>query len=121
MSSKVKHAAKWQALRAAGHNIISTWIDEAGEGDSPDLTALWDRNVRQAATCDLFILYYEFHDSPLKGCLIELGAAMSHNVPVALVPVGAFPSELTTAQYYRNLKTYASVEAAIHYWKEANS
>jgi hypothetical protein len=41
IASKTKHAARWLEYRAQGEPIISTWIDEAGEGASADLHDLW--------------------------------------------------------------------------------
>lgn len=43
--SKVKQAGLWRDLRAAGADVVSTWIDDAGPGESFDRAALWHRCV----------------------------------------------------------------------------
>jgi len=48
IASKSKHAPQWRALRDSGVPIISTWIDEAGEGETLDWTALWKRCIHEA-------------------------------------------------------------------------
>lgn len=42
-ASKVKHAHRWLALRAAGVKTASSWIDEAGEGETADYAELSER------------------------------------------------------------------------------
>ena len=79
IASKTKHAAKWRNLRSQGFNIISTWIDEAGAGESKDLSDLAIRCVNEAKTADRLILYCEDSDI-LKGALIEVGAALAAGV-----------------------------------------
>jgi hypothetical protein len=83
-ASKTKHADKWKALRAGGWPIISTWIDEAGEGESADLEDLWLRCVGEAKSAAAVLLYCEPGDV-LKGAFIEAGAAMASGVPVYAV------------------------------------
>jgi hypothetical protein len=75
-ASKCKHAAKWRDLRASGVNVISTWIDEAEPGQSPDLQSLASRCVSEAARADFVLLYCE-PGEVLKGALIEAGAALA--------------------------------------------
>lgn len=85
MASKTKHADKWKALRAGGVNIISTWIDEAGAGESSDLGELAMRCILEASRhVDRVILYAEEGDV-LKGAYIEVGAALARGVPVYAV------------------------------------
>jgi len=84
ISSKVKHAARWQALRDAGAAIISTWIDEAGPGASSDYHNLAHRCIEEARTADALILYCEPGEI-LKGALIEVGAALAWGRPVLCV------------------------------------
>lgn len=83
-ASKTKHAQKWIDLRASGVNVISTWIDEAGEGASPDLHDLCYRCINEAIECDAMIVYSEDGDY-LKGAFIEMGVALAHNKFVVLV------------------------------------
>jgi hypothetical protein len=85
IASKTKHADRWRTLRKAlksdGINIISTWIDEAGEGESADLTDLAIRCIQEASCADRLILYSE-EGEILKGALIECGAALAFNKQV---------------------------------------
>lgn len=83
-ASRVRHAQKWLDARANGFNVISTWIDEAGEGQTSSMAGLWLRCVYEAKTADALILYRE-GDDPLKGALIETGAALSAGVRVFAV------------------------------------
>lgn len=86
IASKTKHAARWRELRdAQGYNITSTWIDEAGPGESKDLSDLARRCVDEARKANALILYCESGDFPLKGALIEVGAALGAGVPVFVV------------------------------------
>jgi len=84
IASKVAHAPKWRAYRTEGWPIVSTWIDEAGEGESSDLADLTLRCIEEAVSCTHLILYRE-HDEILKGALLECGAALANNVPVYYV------------------------------------
>jgi hypothetical protein len=84
IASKTKHADKWRKLRAKGHDIISTWIDEAGQGESKDLADLAERCINEAKSADRLILYCESEDF-LKGALVEVGAALGAGVPVYVV------------------------------------
>lgn len=85
IASKTKHAPKWQILRDAGVNIISTWIDESEVGQSPNLADLCSRCISESISCDAMIVYAEDGDY-LKGAFIEMGAALSvPNKPIYLV------------------------------------
>jgi len=76
LASKTKHAEHWRAWRSRGLPVISTWIDEAGPGESADLSDLWQRCISEASNCELLICYRE-PDDVLKGAFIELGAALA--------------------------------------------
>lgn len=83
-SSRTRHASIWRALRSAGLPIISTWIDEAGVGETADFGDLWIRCVNEAKSASALILYREDNE-PLKGALIEAGSALGAGVPVFTV------------------------------------
>lgn len=85
IASKTKHAATWRMLRTLGAPIISTWIDEAGVGESLDLGDLWKRCVREASSCELLVLFEEAGDTPFVGAFIEVGAALASSTPVLVV------------------------------------
>jgi hypothetical protein len=89
ISSKTKHAPRWKQLRTDGAPIISSWIDEAVIGESKDYGNLWKRCIEESSHADAFIIYRE-KDEILKGVWIELGAALSHNVPVFAVGIEEF-------------------------------
>lgn len=76
IASKTKHAEHWRGWRSRGLPIISTWIDEAGPGESADLADLWRRCLAESAGCELLVCYRE-PDDVLKGAFIELGAALA--------------------------------------------
>lgn len=89
IASKTRHAALWRDLRDAGAPIISTWIDEAGEGESSDLNDLWRRCIAESCSCDTLIVYRESHDV-LKGAWVEIGAALASGKPVHAVGLDGF-------------------------------
>lgn len=75
-ASKTIHAEKWRNLRASGVNVISTWIDEAGPGESASLMDLWIRCVKESSEADLLIAY-RAPGEILKGALVEIGCALA--------------------------------------------
>lgn len=76
IASKTVHGPRWRRLRDAGHEIISTWIDEAEVGATSDWADLWVRCVCEAASADALLLYREPGEF-LKGALVEAGAALA--------------------------------------------
>lgn len=78
-ASKMRHAWMWQQLRAGGLNVISTWIDEAMDKESPSLPDLWERCVREASEADCTLVYADHSEAPevMKGALVEVGAALA--------------------------------------------
>ena len=90
IASKTKHAERWRFLRdKIGEPIISTWIDEAGEGETTDHADLWRRCIAQAASADVLILYREPGEI-LKGGWIEMGAALAYDRPVYAIGIEEF-------------------------------
>lgn len=106
IASKTKHAQKWVDLRNSGVNIISTWIDEAGDGQSPNLSDLCSRCISESMSCDAMVVYAEDGDY-LKGAFIEMGAALSvPNKPIYLVgSVLPYGSAFTYSQQVFTAKT----------------
>lgn len=84
IASKTVHAPKWRALKDSGCPIISTWIYEAGAGESKSLEDPWLRCVQEATRADVLIAYRE-SEEVLKGALVELGVALGRNKRVFLV------------------------------------
>ncbi|WP_298967675.1 hypothetical protein [uncultured Methylobacterium sp.] len=89
IASKTVHAPRWRKLRAAGFPIISTWIDEAGVGESKCLKDLWRRCITEAAGAAALVLYHEPGEM-LKGAWVEAGAALTRDVPVFGVGVAGY-------------------------------
>jgi hypothetical protein len=81
VASKVRWAPRWRQLRAEGLPIISTWIDEAGAGETGDWADLWCRCLAEVARCHVLILYAD-ESERLKGALVEVGAALALGKPV---------------------------------------
>lgn len=81
VASKTAHAPMWRDLRERGTPIVSTWIDEAGAGETPARSDLWRRCVVEASTADALVLY-QGPGEVLKGALVEAGAALARGVPV---------------------------------------
>jgi nucleoside 2-deoxyribosyltransferase len=80
VASKVKHAEMWRLLRVR-MGIVSTWIDEAGEGQTENYTELAQRCLREVQDSDAVVLFCEPREV-LKGALLEVGAALAYGIPV---------------------------------------
>lgn len=87
-ASLPERPAMWRELRALGHNIISTWIDESDEVATASFMELWDRVAKEVRSATRLVLYVEPDDFPLKGALIEVGIAIGADVPVFVVAPG---------------------------------
>jgi hypothetical protein len=87
VSSRVIHAAMWRGLRK-NHNwpIRSSWIDQAGPGETPDMSQHWATIVGEILQSDALLLYFQPDDFPLKGALVECGVALAYNRPVFIMP-----------------------------------
>lgn len=108
IASKTVHASRWRILRdKVGEPIISTWIDEAGAGESKDLHDLWHRCLTEAAACRVLIAYRE-KDEVFKGGWVEIGAALSSGVPVYAVGLEEF-----TIAKYRGITHFPDMKSAI--------
>ncbi len=107
IASKTRHAAFWRDLRAAGAPIISTWIDETGEGENADLNDLWERCITEVKGCETLIVYRESQDI-LKGAWVEIGAALAIGRPVYAVGLNDF-----TISNYRGITAIHSSAAGI--------
>lgn len=76
VASKTAHASMWREYRSVGAPIISTWIDEAGAGETTDFADLWTRCVMEARDA-LCLVLYRLPGEILKGALVEAGAALA--------------------------------------------
>lgn len=82
VASRVKHADLWRQYRSSGYNITSSWIDEAGEGETSNFSELWERIRQEIVASDALVLYVLKEDYPLKGALVEVGMAFAFSVPI---------------------------------------
>jgi len=87
-ASRVRHADMWRRLRDDGFHVSSSWIDEAGPGQTADLSELWKRVEREVRDATVLVLYVEPDDFPLKGALVETGMALASSVPIIVVSPG---------------------------------
>lgn len=117
IASKTKHAPKWRELRdklkeqyGDDVRIISTWIDEAGPGETTDKKDLALRCLQETRLCDVLICYTE-EGEYLKGAFIEIGAALAYqNQVIAVGPVLPDTSTFIALDYWL---TAPSIEYAI--------
>lgn len=85
-ASRVKHAAMWRALRADGHRIVSTWIDEDTPGATLDRADLINRCLREPSESHRLVWYIEGpQDFPFKLAWGEVCCAIVAGVPVYIV------------------------------------
>lgn len=106
----------WRAIRARGANIISTWIDEDGEGQTASMPDLWKRIIAEVARSSRLVLYVEPEDFPLKGALIEVGAALAFGRPVRVVA----PGVAIEPRSMRPLGSWAS-HPLVSFWDDAEA
>lgn len=112
VASKTKHAAMWKSVLASHQiEIISTWIHEAGPGESIDRADLALRCIAEARDADCLILYCEPGEY-LKGAFIEIGAALAANKPVYVV--GEALPETSTFRCHPCWHQYQSVDAVLN-------
>jgi hypothetical protein len=106
IASKTVHAPRWIGLRSMGAPIISTWIDEAGVGQTADFHDLWERCLSEASSCAVLVAYRQ-RDEIFKGGWVEIGAALASGVPVYAVGLEEF-----TIAKYRGIQHFPTIEAA---------
>ncbi len=103
IASKTKHADRWRKI-ASVHPVSSTWIYEAGEGQSADLNDLWRRCLLEAATSKALVAYRE-DGEVFKGGWVEIGAALAHGVPVHAVGLEEFTiAKFNGITHHRTMK-----------------
>jgi len=126
VASKTYHAPMWRKLRGKGLPVISTWIDEAGEGESASYKDLAERCLREVASADMLILFCKQGDI-LKGAMIEAGASLASNIPVYCVGeseslsrvFSKHPLWFDVESIDRALKTHGIVGKLVHSHKES--
>jgi hypothetical protein len=115
-ASKTIHAPKWRELRVLGFPIISTWIDEAGKGETQSFTDLWMRCINEASQANITLCYREPNET-LKGAFIEVGASLASNRSVFAIGCEefSFVAHSNVTQY----KTLGQALKVIGYLKNA--
>jgi nucleoside 2-deoxyribosyltransferase len=78
----------WREMREDGFPIISTWIDEDGDGDTEDFSELWDRIQNEIAQSAALLFYGDVTDAPWKGAFVEVGIALALGKPVHALIIG---------------------------------
>lgn len=81
VASKANMGDYWKVIRQTARvrydvRIISSWIDESGEGESESMEALWVRCIQEAASCDAVLALHRSGDV-WKGAFVEIGAALA--------------------------------------------
>lgn len=84
IASRTKHANKWINLRNAGHNIVSTWIDEKVPIEDERKQSLAEKFVHEVCDCDVFVLYCEKYDQ-LKDANVEYGIALGAGKKIVII------------------------------------
>lgn len=90
VASKSTHGPDWQILRGLWKGdhprvrVVSTWIDESGEGETADMGDLWSRCIDEASSADLVLAYHEAGEE-WKGAFVEIGAALAAGADVIVV------------------------------------
>lgn len=122
VASRVVHAPLWLDYRdRQGFRVISSWIDEAGEGQTKNFTELWDRVCAEIKRCRALVFYAQgVQDFPFKGALVEVGVALAFDKPVyvclkdvmlegrTMRPVGSWIA-------HRNVHRNATLDAAMYF------
>lgn len=88
VASRTNRANLWKALRDDGVPIVSSWIDEAGEGETGDFSELWSRIQSEIASSVGLLFYADTRDAPWKGAFVEIGIALALGKQVGIVVVG---------------------------------
>lgn len=121
VASRTRYGERWRATREQlkddGIVVTSTWIDECEAGQSQDLSDLWRRCITEATEADFLILYAE--DIVLKGALVEMGAALSHGVPVLLVASEDVDFSHVSAFAHPLVKRFYTMDAALSHVRAA--
>lgn len=87
-ASLPERGCMWRKFRGEGSPIVSSWIDEDGEGETEDFSELWLRIMGEIRRSGALVLYVEPDDFPLKGALIEVGISIALGLKVIVCAPG---------------------------------
>jgi len=80
-AGKIWHSPDFRDLRDnMGYNITANWIDMGAQADGDE--RIWPHCLRDAANCDLLILYCGDENEEQRGAIVEAGHAMAAGKPV---------------------------------------
>lgn len=118
VSSRLKHAEMWKEMRSDGIPIISTWIDQAQQGEVGNFAELWVRIEREIRSASCLVFYARNEDFPYKGALVEVGMALAVGTPVFLVlndvrPTGETMRPIGSWMLDLRVRHFNSIEDAI--------
>lgn len=111
VASKTYLAEFWLELRATWTEVFicSSWIDmiiAAKPETKRNAESFWIGDIEQVLASDALLVFAN-EDDILQGALIEVGAALSHNIPV--LAVGDVRG---TWQFHPGVRRCASLEEA---------
>jgi hypothetical protein len=86
VASRTYHADMWKEWRTKGFNIISSWIDEASEGETDSFHELWERIATEVSQARALVFYARWQDFPLKGAFVEVGMAFMNKPIIVCLP-----------------------------------
>jgi hypothetical protein len=112
VASKSKFWPWWCAIRGAGINIISTWLDWSHNHDDTEPTAdewarHWESCVSQAASADITLMMAPAGDNQ-NGALVEVGAALGAGKQVWVVS----PHDWSW-RHHERVRNFETLEGAI--------
>ena len=118
VASRVSRADIWRNLRDnMGIAITSSWIDEAGEGETADFGELWTRIQREISSSTGLVFYADVSDAPWKGALVEIGMALAMGKPIGVVLIGELEGRtlrpIGSWLHHPSVKVCAFIEDAI--------
>jgi hypothetical protein len=117
VASKARHWPFWAALRSAGINIISRWIDWPAnltgvEPTQEQWSEHWTRCIREAASAEICIVLLRAGEQH-AGALLEAGAALAAGRRVYMVDEIGF-----SFAHHPSVRRFATlaqaVEAVLH-------
>ena len=112
-ASKLKHRAKWRALKDMRVHAHARWLrhNEIGTPDTPEFASrFWVEDHEDVAAADYVIVYAE-QGEHLRGALVEAGIAIALDVPVLVI--GDHP-DFGTWQHHPSVTRCATLDDAFN-------
>jgi hypothetical protein len=114
VASRSRHAPMWKQYRREGYVIGSTWIDEAGEGETKSYSEFWERVAREIRESAALVLFVEVDDEKgMQGAFVEVGMALAAGIRV-FVACGTRPEAAVLGTWvWRGCTLCGGVEDAL--------